>query len=215
MLLIVLVLCSSLVIADELKITDIDALAGTKTINNIHENHNQLQAKPGEEIILMIELTNEFPSKSDIDIEQVDLEIGVDFDDNFYYQFNKFDIDSGDDLIKTISIKVPENAEGNYLIKIDSDGIDSDGNRLRDSEYIDLTVINPTFYATSMQKITGASTEINKAQVIFAPNEQKKTNLWLPIALILVLLILLLLVFILIKPQQKEKNIKTMQYDTW
>jgi len=203
----IFVLLSTIVLADELKIKDIDAIVNGDIISDIDENQKDLEVKSGDRVDLIIEFENEHRPSTNIDIQVLDLFVSLD-DFNLVSESMNFDIDAGEEVTKRVTFSVP-NLEGNvYTLKIEVEGKDDDNHIQEDVKFVNLILKNDkSVFVERIKKssspITTAST--SEVTVRFADNNLKTENsssipyLWISFVSFIIFIIILILILLMHK----------------
>ncbi len=208
----IFVFISTIVLADELKITDIDAIVNGNLINNVDSNNMDLEVRPGDRVDLIIEFENEHRPSTNIDIQVLDLFISL---DNLILSSESmnFDIDAGEEVTRKLTFTVPDLKENAYALKIEVEGRDDDNHIQEDIEFINLVLKdNQNIFVEKISKpanqITAAST--SEVRVRFAENpysnvQNKESNFpYLLISLIVFFMFILVLLILFVINKNKQ-----------
>lgn len=139
-----IILLIPIVYAGELSIDDVDGYVNGVLFSNLASGRDKLEARAGDELILIIDMRNEYSRSSEIGINSIEIQVtieGIRNGDDLYYESDNFGLDASEDLDREVVFLIPENAlPGIYTIEVEALGFDDNNIDLEDIEVFQLTI---------------------------------------------------------------------------
>lgn len=216
-MLVMLVFLSAFVLADDLKVKDVDVFFDGKDIMNFQDKSDKIIVNAGDSITFVLTLENAFSRKSDIKIRDIEVE-GTIYDikgrDDIRKELGDFSIEAGRDEEKKLSFTIPTNTlSGVYLGKIEAKGRDEEGATQEASLAFSITVMGDGVAVDGTVQKHEPSTIISTEDVVASPPTISKPGFWDRLAMnkkvavttIVLAIIIIILLIILIALLGKKR----------